>query len=75
MRNNLTDCSLTEACADITQRLRNNSDADPLEVRALLAIIDDRKEEANLLLNVMTKRNNIGLTTIKGGKESQPQPV
>lgn len=64
---------LEHAIRDTAARLKANDEADPLERNTLLAIIEDREEEANRLLEVMRKRNSRGLTVLKGEKATLPR--
>ena len=64
---------LAQTFQEAAARLKANAKADPLERNALLAIIEDRDQEANRLLEVMRKRNARGLSVLKGGKATPPR--
>ena len=61
-----------QACKSVARRLRESASADVLEKDALLAIIEDDPQEAERLLQVMERRNALGLRVITGGKAVLP---
>lgn len=69
-----TDQSLEAACQAVSENLKSMKDGDRLEKRTLMAIIQDRHEDASKLLNIVERRNMLSLYSVEGGKESPPQP-
>jgi hypothetical protein len=69
-----TDQTLDEAYQAISEKLQNMEGGDCLEKRTLMAIIDDRHEDANRLLEIVARRNALNLHSVEGGKEFPPQP-
>ena len=64
---------LAQTLKKAAARLRANDGADALERNTLLAIIEDRDEEANRLLEVMRKRNARGIRVLTGAKATPPR--
>jgi hypothetical protein len=67
------DQTLEEASRAISQKLKSMKGGDRLEQRTLMAIIDDRHEDASKLMNIVERRNALNLRSVEGGKESLPQ--
>jgi len=57
--------TFTDACKEVSTRLRRNSVCDALEKKTLLAIIEKPPEEAKRLLLIVSRRNELGLKIIK----------
>lgn len=64
-----------EAAAMIARRLRErlcwDPTLDPLEARALIAMAEGRDTDTDRLLNIIARRNCVGLTVIRATKKSQ----
>ena len=69
-----TDLSFDDACQAVSKKLENMKGGDCLEKRTLMAIIQDRHEDASKLLNIVERRNALNLYSVEGEKESLPQP-
>lgn len=49
---------------EVAQQLCRRKDANSLDKRTLLAILDDRPEEADHLLGQMCRRNELGISVV-----------
>jgi hypothetical protein len=66
------DQTLEEASQAIAQKLKSMKGGDRLEQRTLMAIIEDRHEDASKLMDIVERRNALNLHSLEGGKESLP---
>ena len=62
-----------EVMSIIAKRIRHRKNADQLESNALLAILEDRSDEFERLLNVLDRRNRLGFSLVSHEPESPPQ--
>ena len=62
-----------EVMSIIAKRIRHRKNADQLESKALLAILEDRSDEFERLLNVLDRRNRLGFSLVSHEPESPPQ--
>jgi len=67
------DLSLDGLMSAISGRVRNGQYADQLEANLLLSIIEDRTDDTDRLLNVIDRRNQLGLTLVSHEPESPPR--
>ncbi|WP_163056795.1 hypothetical protein [Acidithiobacillus ferrooxidans] len=51
---------------DVAQQLRRRKGVNSLDKRALLAILDDRPEDGDHLLEQMRRRNELGISVVAG---------
>lgn len=50
---------------EAAQRIRNRKGGSEIEKNALLAILEDRPDEADRLINLMRKRNALRLSVVR----------
>jgi hypothetical protein len=62
------ELSFEDACQAVSKKLKGLEGRDCLEKRTLLAIIQDRHEDAAKLLNIVERRNTLNLYSVEGGK-------
>ena len=60
----IDDLSLDDLMSAITGRVRNGQYADQLEANLLLAIIEGRTDDTDRLLDVLDRRNRLGLAVV-----------
>ena len=60
----IDDLSLDDLMSAITGRVRNGQYADQLEANLLLAIIEGRTDDTDRLLDVLDRRNRLGLSVV-----------
>ncbi|MET0120151.1 MAG: hypothetical protein ABW124_03810 [Candidatus Thiodiazotropha sp. 6PLUC9] len=59
------DQTFDEACRAVSEKLQNMEGGDTIEKRTLMAIIEDRDEDANRLLNIVERRNALNLRSVE----------